>query len=194
MPKKFIWIGIVIILPVAFLAWLFIASSKPLPGQKVADLGREHVPVGSKVEYNSNPPTSGKHYGEWVRAGVYEGERDDRNLVHSLEHGYIVMTYRCVIATPSETRGKQSSTSSSEIATGSSNPRNDECEERKNQLNQIYDSKGKRKLIVIPRSNLDTNFALTAWTYLDKFDEFDSKRVEKFIDSHRDQGPEKTRE
>lgn len=180
------------------LAWLFIESSKPLPGQKLADLGRGHVPIGTAVEYNSNPPTSGKHYEDWVRAGVYEDPKDDRNLVHSLEHGYIIMSYKCsegLGKTP--TAGAEQSASESGILDdrNSGTPSNsEECKARKEQLTSIYEKKGQRKLIVVPRENLDTNFALTAWTYVDKFDEFDGSRIEKFIDAHRDMGPERTME
>ena len=184
MSRKTLTIGAAaFLILVAFLAWLFVESSKPLPGTKMADLGREHVQIGTSVEYNSNPPTSGKHYEEWIRAGVYESEKDDRNLVHSLEHGYVIMSYKCDL--------------SQTVATPSASLQNDnkeQCETRQKQLAQIYEKKGKRKLIIIPRSNLDTNFALTAWTYLDKFNEFDEQRVTKFIDAHLNQGPEKTME
>lgn len=187
MTKKWIVLGIIAVLFIAFLAWLFIESSKPLPGQKIADLGRGHVPIGTEVSYNSNPPTSGKHYEEWVRAGVYSEEKDDRNLVHSLEHGYIILHYRCAIFVDDS----QNATSSGQsIATQRSIK---ECEDGKNQLAQIYEKK-KHKLIVVPRANLETKFALTAWDYLDKFNDFDEARIEKFIDAHIEQGPEQTME
>lgn len=197
MRIKIITVIIVIIIIFA-LAWLFWASTRPLQGQKINDLGRGHIEIGKEVQYNSNPPTSGPHYADWIRAGVYDEPKDDRNLVHSLEHGYVVMSYRCtsVIATPGEARGKQS-TQSGKIASSPADPRNDDvadCDNRKAQLEEIYNKKGKRKLIVAPRSNLDTKFALTAWTYLDKFDAFDMERIEKFIDAHRDSGPERTME
>lgn len=193
--KKWIIIGIVILLFIAFLSWLFIESSKPLPGTKIDDLGRGHVPIGEAVEYNSNPPTSGKHYEDWIRAGVYTETKDDRNLVHSLEHGYIIMSYKC-----SEELGKTQSASESGIpdnrnfGTPSASEFSEECKARKEQLVSVYEKKGKRKLIVVPRPKLDTNFALTAWNYLDKFDDFDKIRIEKFIDAHLNMGPEKTME
>lgn len=179
--NKTILIVITVLIVSVFLGWLFIESSKSLPGQKIADLGQGHVAVGTPVEYNSNPPTSGKHYEDWIRAGVYDSPKDDRNLVHSLEHGYIIMSYRCSV---DQMRSE---------ASESAKPDN-QCEERKNQLKQVYEKKGARKLIVVARVDLDTNFTLTAWTYLDKFNEFDEKRVAIFIDAHRDQGPEKTME
>lgn len=187
MDMKYVWIGVGTLLVVAFLVWLFYASTSPLPGQKQDDLGRGHVPIGTEVKYNSNPPTSGPHYAEWTRAGVYSEPKDDRNLVHSLEHGYVIMHFGC---------NSKQSTTSGEIATSPSAPRNDtqqDCDNRKSQLEGVY-NKGKRKLIVVPRPNLDTNFALTAWAYLDKFDIFDQARIEKFIDAHRDNGPERNME
>lgn len=186
--KKYIWIGVPILVIAAFLGWLFWASSKPLPGEKIADLGREHVPVGTEVQYNSNPPTSGKHYADWIRAGVYESPKDDKNLVHSLEHGYVVMHYKCSFKA-------QMSNVKSEEASGSSILEfSEECKTRKEQLVKIYEKKGKRKLIVVSRANLDTNFAISAWIYLDKFNDFDGSRIEKFIDAHRDNGPERVAE
>lgn len=219
MQKKFIYIGGAIILVVAFLGWLFYASTKPLPGQKQAydcsnfldfsklttektdDKCRVHIPPETAVKYPTNPPTHGPHYGDWVRAGVYTDPKDDRNMVHSLEHGYVILSYKCnlptlVIPSDSEESVKQIATSSA-----SPIPRNDnrvdsqaECDQRKSQLEAIYEKKGKRKLIVVARPNLDTNFALAAWTYLDKFNDFDPKRVERFIDAHFEMGPEKTME
>lgn len=189
MRNKWIIIAVITAAFIAFLIWLFIESSKPLPGQKISDLGRDHVPVGEKVEYNSNPPTSGNHYADWIRAGVYSEPKDDRNLVHSLEHGYVILNFKCQIS-----NGKSNfSNFKTEEATESAEEKQ-ECEGRKKQLEGVYNKKGKRKLIVVPRENLETNFAISAWTYLDKFDQLDTARIEKFIDAHRDQGPERTME
>lgn len=192
MDKKWIIGGVIIILIViSFLVWLFVESSKPLPGTKIADLGRGHVQIGTQVDYNSNPPTTGKHYEDWIRAGVYDEEKDDRNLVHSLEHGYVIMHYRCNLGNQST---QAEASKSAEASFSGQLDTKEACDERKNQLAKIYESKGKHKLIVVPRPNLDTNFALTAWTYLDKFNDFDASRIEKFIDTHLDMGPEHTME
>lgn len=189
MNKKWVILAVIATLAVAFLVWLFIASSKSLPGTKIVDLGRGHVPVGTKVDYNSNPPTSGKHYEEWIKAGVYDEAKDDRNLVHSLEHGYIIMSYNCSFG--SQTNQKEPSRSAEATSSGKVS---EECQKLIEQLKFIFEKKGKHKLIVIPRPNLDSKIALTAWNYLDKFNDFDEKRIEVFIDAHRDQGPEQTME
>ncbi|MBI2018118.1 DUF3105 domain-containing protein [Candidatus Daviesbacteria bacterium] len=204
MDNKYILITVAILAFGGFLVWLFIASSKPLPGIKVADLGRKHVPASEKVDYNSNPPTSGSHYADWVRSGIYEAPKEDGNLIHSLEHGYVIMSYNCekqgtgyrlqgtVYAHGIEEEATSSASESSPSATLSAAFRSADCHKLVDQLISVYEKKGKKKLIVIPRPNMDVRIALTAWTYIDKFDQFDASRIEKFIDTHLNQGPEKT--
>jgi hypothetical protein len=93
--KKFvIWaliLGIFGILGYLGLKELF----KPLPGTLYPDLGREHVNDISDITYNSNPPTSGTHFPAWAKKGVYDRVISDGYLIHSLEHGYIVISYDC---------------------------------------------------------------------------------------------------
>lgn len=153
--------------------WVWKEVTRPAPtvlGESVEDLGREHVPDGTVVEYNSNPPTSGSHYGEWTRAGVYDKPVSDGNLVHSLEHGYVILSYNCV--------DKESQ----------------ECKDLVSRLTSVYEKKGKRKLIVIPRPNLDSKIALTAWGRIYKSNDFNEQGIIDFIDLFRDKGPEKTAE
>ena len=52
-----------------------------------------HVSSISNVEYNSNPPTSGPHYDTPARQGFRENIIDDGNLIHSIEHGLIWISY-----------------------------------------------------------------------------------------------------
>ena len=75
--------------------WIWKDSSKPLSGEEVAEMGREHVTDIAGVEYNSNPPTSGPHFAVWAKSGVYDRLLSDGYLIHSLEHGYVVISYDC---------------------------------------------------------------------------------------------------
>lgn len=92
--KKLLWPALIVLLISGFSYWAYMELSRPLTGEAVTDLGRDHVAVGTKVEYNSNPPTSGPHYVEWTRAGIYDEPIDDGHLIHSLEHGYVIISYR----------------------------------------------------------------------------------------------------
>jgi hypothetical protein len=49
--------------------------------------------VDTKVKWNSNPPTSGPHYGQWALWGAYDRPVPLTMSTHNLEHGGIVMHY-----------------------------------------------------------------------------------------------------
>lgn len=214
--KKIVIAAIITAALVAVIIWAYIESSKPLPGEQTADLGREHIPVGSDIlgaqaGQGSNPPTSGKHYPDWIRAGVYQDPQDDGYLIHSLEHGYIILSYNCSFELKTENSKlknteavyahgigeEEGTTSASEATKSAALPaifKSEKCHKLVDELINLYEKKGKKKLIVIPRPNMDTKIALTAWLRLDKLDEFDQRRIERFIDAHLNQGPEKTME
>lgn len=156
-----------------FLVWAYFQLSQPLPGQAAADLGRGHVVVGTKVEYNSNPPTSGPHYAEWTRAGIYDEPIEDGYLIHSLEHGYIIISYNCERLTANSER---------------------ECGDFKARLKEIAEDLGIKKLIVIYRPALDVPLALTAWAHLLKLEAIDEKQIRDFVNTFRNAGPEQTME
>ena len=75
--------------------WLFRIATKPLPGEAVADQGREHVTDIAGFPYNSNPPTSGPHFAVWAKPGAYDRLISDGYFIHSMEHGYVIIWYDC---------------------------------------------------------------------------------------------------
>lgn len=54
-----------------------------------------HVAVGTPVHYQSNPPSSGPHYPYWAAFQSFATPVDPRYWVHDLEHGAIVLLYKC---------------------------------------------------------------------------------------------------
>lgn len=94
----FFWVIVLLVIGGGF--FIYKEATKPrspvtAPGETIADLGREHVQDISQVEYNSNPPTSGAHFPVWLKAGVYKAPVSDGYQIHSLEHGYIIVSYNC---------------------------------------------------------------------------------------------------
>ena len=171
------------------------------------DLGRDHVPYEQveNTQYNSDPPTSGPHVVTWVKPGVYDKPAHKGELIHSLEHGYIVINYNCNVQSTSSLIKKvqaqettiEDPTLTSDITTeasGSAANNTEACNNLISQLTELANRKKLFKLVVVPYPNLDTAIALTAWNYVDKLNEFDAARIEKFIDYHRNHGPEQTME
>jgi len=56
--------------------------------------GRDHIPPGTDVNYQTNPPTSGGHLAEAKNWGIYDAEIDDKAGVHNLEHGGVWISYK----------------------------------------------------------------------------------------------------
>lgn len=56
--------------------------------------GHKHFAEGTPIHYGTTPPTSGNHYPTPVPPGLYKSPPPAGNLVHSLEHGNVVVYYR----------------------------------------------------------------------------------------------------
>ena len=50
--------------------------------------------LGEQIEYESMPPTSGRHFQVEAQDGDYEQAPDAKRLVHSLEHGRVVIWFK----------------------------------------------------------------------------------------------------
>lgn len=62
--------------------------------QSIPLLEATHIATDSPLgEYNSNPPTSGPHYGQTARSGFRSEPVSDQNIIHNLEHGDVWIAY-----------------------------------------------------------------------------------------------------
>lgn len=159
---------------VAFVAYAN-RRQQTLPGQFIPEMAsRVHIAVGASHEpYSSNPPTSGPHYPTTVKAGVHEDVIADEYLVHNMEHGHVIIWYQC----------------------GDTKPFDQGCKDERGTLKKMVEEEFKSwKVVLMPRPKMETRFALTAWTRLDTFNDFDEARVRRFIKAFRNRGPEATAE
>lgn len=204
-------IVIVLLIITGVVFWLLKSENGPKPGQTLADLGRDHIPLETKVDYNSNPPTSGPHDADWKKGGIYDFPPEDKKLVHSLEHGYIIISYNCdwqekkisfnlISSAFAHEEDSSIATNSAKTSTDSAHldlgqwKSDKSCSDLVSKLDGIGKNKKWQKIIVVPRPSLDNRFALTAWTKLDKFADYDENRITTFIKAYWDRGPEKTME
>jgi hypothetical protein len=65
-----------------------------------ADTSGPHVDTGTSIEWTNNPPTSGPHYPTWAAWDRAYPELARGYYVHNLEHGGILLLYRCDIECP----------------------------------------------------------------------------------------------
>jgi hypothetical protein len=138
----------------------------------VPNEGDEHVPVGTDIQYATNPPASGPHYAQPglapAQAGMYDEALLDEIWVHNLEHGYIVILYDC----------------------------DGDCDEAfLDQLQVVFDATppsafGNRKMVITRYPGLQPAFMAVAWDVQLDFDSLDAPGMLAFYERHVDNGPE----
>jgi len=136
------------------------------------DEGATHVPCTQTVPYQTNPPSSGNHYNCWAAYQTYTSPIPWGNLVHSLEHGAVVMTYNCPDGCAADVAAMQ--------ALIDSLPLDQNC----------GPSLGKNRMILTPDPDLDVRFAASTWDWTLKADCFDPAAFQQFINDHYDHGRE----
>lgn len=138
-----------------------------LPGERFASQGNRHIPLGANVPpYNSDPPTSGPHTAELASWGTYGPDDvvEDQRVLHNMEDGGVVMWYR-----PADDR--------------------DATLERLDALERI--AAGYRRVVIAARPDMPTDYAMTAWQRLQRFETIDEEGMTAFlaafegIDNHR---------
>lgn len=171
--KKYSIFSLIILLVLVGGYWLIKEATKPQPGQTVADLGNRHLQNATDPHdpYNSVPPTSGPHLNEKAKWGMSDTPIIDELQIHNLEDGGVMVQYNCT----SGTKQRDATVSAQ---------KQDDCKKLVDDLSNVV-KKYSDKVLLAPYPKLDTNIALTAWTRIDKFNDFDKERIEKFIKAFR---------
>ena len=154
------WIAGVIGVAVVVLIGALVVKAilTPKPGQAVANMGNAHITetqIGTSV-YNTTPPTSGPHLGNLASWGIHSQPIPNEQQIHNLEDGGVIVQYNCP----------------------------DGCEDLVAQLAAIV-KKHQEQVVLAPYPGMDSRIAVTAWTRIDKFDNFDQQRIERFIKAYR---------
>ena len=135
-------------------------------------LDSPHVPETENPAYNSNPPSSGPHYPQWAQFQEFESPVPAGYLVHALEHGAVVLLYKCEGAA---------------------------CDPIKANLRKVRDAVPadprcdptiRARVIIAPMPTLDVPVAAAAWGWTYKAQCFDQPTLEAFAKTHYAQGPE----
>ena len=120
------------------------------------------------IEYESEPPSVGRHYQEWPEDDIYEEAPKTSHVVHTLEHGRILVWVKPSIP-----------------------------EEQRAQFKALYEE-DPYHVIMLPREELKEPFAVTAWVAPDightlrckEVNEQTWDAIRSFKEKYRDKGPE----
>lgn len=131
-----------------------------------------HVTECSAIEYTTNPPSSGEHYGVWAAYQNYDFALPRGYWVHALEHGAVVITYNC----------------------------DDGCSDEVEQVKSFIDDLPpdprcsaaglEHQIILTPDPLLDTRWAMSSWGFTLRADCVDEDAFERFYLDHFGHGPE----
>lgn len=130
--------------------------------------GNQHVAEGTDIDYERQPPTGGDHYppGSETRAGFYGEPQPYGSLVHSIEHGAVVVYYDPAQLSP-------------------------EAEEHLRNLAQTYTGRWQSFIAVPnPKENPEAAYVLTAWEKRLTMDGYDPNVVRQFTGEYLGRGPE----
>jgi len=151
-------------------------------GFPTADMGRVHVPTGQPITFQYCPPASGPHYNQAGVApmppAVYQPaqERAPGYWVHNLEHGYVVVLYRC----PSGQLGQGDCITREELS---------QLEAFHAQAPDPPVSTCPNKTMVARFDSMTTRFAYLAWDRVLLVDEFDLEQALTFAEQWMEYDP-----
>lgn len=140
-----------------------VENQDPGLGRAVEVLPRTHVPLGEVVDdYNTNPPTSGRHAPRWTDHGIYTKPVVKEQAVHSMEHGVMIIWY------------------------------DPEDPELVTQIQDFArDLEAFPLCVIVTPWEMNSTIAMTTWGYILELDGFDADLMSRFSEEYRGNvGPE----
>lgn len=157
----------------------------PLPGESACEVTittgiplatATHMEVCTDLDYPTNPPSGGPHWGVWASFTTYEAPLPREMYVHDMEHGAIVLLHRCEGACP-------------EVLEAFADAR--KAVEGDPKCLQIPGGPTER-VIVTPDPELDVPVAAAAWGATYKATCLHPESLRDFMKARYDKGPEST--
>lgn len=130
-----------------------------------------HVPICTPIVYPHNPPMTGAHYPIWADYKEYDAPIPWGFVVHSMEHGGVVLAYNCTDCSAVRTAFE-------DIAAAL--PPDPLC------------PPGHHRVVILPAPDLDVPIAAIAWGVVYKATCLDKPSLSKWVGEHYAHGAEST--
>jgi len=131
-----------------------------------------HVATCSDVAYGTRPPSIGPHYGTWADFRAYDAPVPWGFVVHSLEHGAVVLAYDCPSGCPELVASLR--------AFVDAYPGDARCS----------GTGARARFIVMPARDLGAPVAAAAWGKIYRATCFDETSLRAFVDETYARSPE----
>jgi hypothetical protein len=140
-----------------------IAGCEAPVGTPLCSEGQDHVPQDTDIDWDHDPPHSGPHYPTWEAWTEHAEPVPRGNWVHNLEHGGIVLLYRC----------------------------DDGCAPELDVLREVMAARPELRILLTADSELpEERFAALSWTWVYRFDIPEPDALLCFADQHEGHAPE----
>jgi len=143
------------------------------------DEGHTHVDPGTPVLYCTKPPSSGFHYWIWAAYKTYDKPVMPGFLVHALEHGAVVIWYKCADSCPDTAKKLQAIVDALPLDPTCFDP-------------DAGPPAVKRRVILLPDPTLDTEVAASAWQWTYRATCVDATTLTAFVNAHYNHATEDT--
>ncbi len=132
---------------------------------------RSHLNPCTPVTYPENPPLGGPHYSVWAAFTTYDAPVPWGFLVHSMEHGAVILTYNCPDGCPDVLSAFENiqATKTDPVCT---------------------DMPTQNRIVVVPDPDLPVPVAAVAWENAYLATCLDVPSLQAFVDTHYGNGPE----
>jgi hypothetical protein len=164
-----VWVGLAI-LAIVLLVFFLSLDLNPIGEKESAMPDRSHVPQNADPgPYNTNPPTSGRHYAEHLTSGFFDVNtctHPEGLLVHNLEHGYVIFWYNCDLINQ------------------------DQCTQLKEEIKGVMEKAAMNKVIAYPWPSIDVPVVITSLGRMLRMANFDPDIAYKYVTKYRNQSPE----
>lgn len=134
----------------------------------------KHVLAGTSVTYCTNPPTSGPHYAIWADFKEYTAEIPWENLVHSEEHGGVLLLYNCPTGCPDVVEALRAVRDRAAV----------------DRMCESQGRPGVKRIIIAPSSKIPTKVAAAAWGASYTADCADGPTLDEFVATKSKNPPE----
>ncbi len=132
-------------------------------GEQFCSEGRGHFEIDTELSWEANPPHSGGHWPMWASWGEHDSTLEREYWIHNLEHGGIVLSYRCPGG----------------------------CEADVDVLRAVMDMRPDLRILITPDPELPADgFAAISWTWVYGFETPDLDTLLCFVDQHENHAPE----
>ena len=132
--------------------------------------GAMHVDVCSELALADEPPTGGTHFGRWASFGQYDAPVPWGFLIHSMEHGAVILAYNC----------ENCDAVLQEFEAIAAERQDPICR----------DEDVSSRFIIVPMPDLDVPIAALAWEHAYLATCLDSSSLRSWIDEHYGEAPE----